>query len=466
MSNWLDLSNVSNKFNQSYFRGFIDISGANGGNINLRNDGALNIYNKTDISNPKFSIKSDQLRIYDGISNYYDVSNNKLIYLKNVSGDIQTQLNTLSSLTQYINSDTNNSSTILELDRSGTLATIYGNLKTTGKITGLYDLSINGNINIGKTLTVQNGLTVASGSLSLPANSISYTAVSGGVDTTTNQSIGGIKTFTNKAVFNSDISLNGQLFMTGSNSVLGNLSIGSTVTIQNGLTILSGLLSLPDNSIAANAIYGVLPYVDLTTAQNIYGSKTFRDNGTFTGTLNVNADTNVGGNIFTKNIYSISDASFGGNVTIDNSIFVLGDMSINGNILLGGDISINGNIHFPVGSINQAAIMGGGVGIYIGAAEKVTFDDDMFAVIKEGPVKGAVPAEAVFEKTISIVGDASFNGNVYMTNNIFIPGDVSASGKLLAVTQPISDNSTKVATTAFVQNQGYTTPQTLFRQFT
>jgi hypothetical protein len=53
-----------------------------------------------------------------------------------------------------------------------------------------------------------------------------------------------------------------------------------------------------------------------------------------------------------------------------------------------------------------------------------------------------------------------------MTNNIFIPGDVSASGKLLAVTQPISDNSTKVATTAFVQNQGYTTPQTLFRQFT
>jgi len=64
MSNWLDFSNNSNKFKQSYFSGFIDISG---GNVNLRNDGEIELYNKIDLSNPKFSIKSDKMNIYDGI---------------------------------------------------------------------------------------------------------------------------------------------------------------------------------------------------------------------------------------------------------------------------------------------------------------------------------------------------------------------------------------------------------------
>jgi len=486
MSKWLDLSNVSNKFKQSYVRGFVDISG---GGLLLRNDGSLNIYNSTDLTNPKFSIKSDQMHIYDGLSSYYDVSNNKIIYLKNVSGDIQTQINTLNTLTKYINSDLSNGSTILELDNSGKLATIFGNLKTTGKITGFYDLSINGNVTVGNTITIKNGLTVTSGNLSLPENSISYTAVSGGVNTSTNQTIDGIKTFSKKTIFNGDISLNGQLYLTGNNNTVGGtLTVGNTLSISNGLTVTSGSISFPPNSIAPSAIQGGLPYIDLATDQTAYGIKTFGNDAYFDGNVFANnlysvsdssfggnvfvnnlysvSDSSFGGNVFANNLYSVSDSSFGGNVTFNSAVYVLADMSINGNILLGGDISINGNIHFPPGSIAQNAISAGGIGIYIGATEQVSFDDDMFAVIKEGPVKGIVPTQAVFEKTITAIGDVSFNGNVFMTSKIYAIGDISATGNLFAVTQPIIDNSTKVATTAFVQNQGYTTPQTLFRQFT
>jgi len=182
--------------------------------------------------------------------------------------------------------------------------------------------------------------------------------------------------------------------------------------------------------------------VDLSANQIVNGVKTF-------------------GNIITASggILSLSDSTF------NKSVYVLGDVSINGNILLGGDISINGNIHFPVGSINAAAISGGGAGVYLGGSEKVTFDDDMFAVIKEGKVKGAVSTDSIFYGTINVAGDVSFNGNVYANKNIFLVGDLSAAGNLYAVTQPSTDNSKKVATTAYVQSQGYTTQQTLFRQF-
>jgi len=182
--------------------------------------------------------------------------------------------------------------------------------------------------------------------------------------------------------------------------------------------------------------------VDLSNNQLVKGQKTF-------------------GNIITANggLLSLSDSTF------NKNIYVLGDASINGNVLIGGDISINGNIYFPAGSINAAAISGGGAGVYLGGSEEVTFDDDNFAVIKEGNVKGAVATDAIFYGTINVAKDVSFNGNVYANKNIYINGDASINGNLLAVTQPTIDNSTKVATTAYVQSQGYTTQQTLFRQF-
>jgi hypothetical protein len=252
MSKWLDLSNNANKFKQSYFKGFLDISG---GGIYLRNDFSMNFYNSVDLANPKLSIKSDKMHIYDGVSSYVDVSNTKLIYLKNVSGDIQTQFNNLANQTKYISSDSSSITTIIELDSSGSKATIYGNLQVTGNCT------------------------------------------------------------------------------------------------------------------------------------------------------------------------------------------------------------------FQANTISKSAIIGGVGDFYIGNTDNVTFDNDQFALMKTGTVQAGIYTNLGFGGTITVIGDASLNGNTFLNGNATLNGNTYLNGNTFAITQPITTNSNLVATTAYVQNQGYTTQQTLFRQF-
>ena len=95
MSCWLDLSNNSNKLRQTYFRGFVDISG---GGLNIRTDASINLFNSKLYSQPMFSINADKMFIYDNSSgNVVDVKNTNLIYLKNVNTDIQAVINNLLS---------------------------------------------------------------------------------------------------------------------------------------------------------------------------------------------------------------------------------------------------------------------------------------------------------------------------------------------------------------------------------
>ena len=77
MSFWLDLSSTSNKIKQSYFKGFIDVSG---GGVNIRSDNSLNFFNLSNYSHPTFSIKSDKIYIYNpDADKVIDISNEQLL---------------------------------------------------------------------------------------------------------------------------------------------------------------------------------------------------------------------------------------------------------------------------------------------------------------------------------------------------------------------------------------------------
>lgn len=272
MNRWLDLSINSNKFKQSYFQGFIDISGE----IHVRNDNNLNFYDKTNNTTPKFRIKSDSMRIIDDSNIINDVSNIKLLYIKDLSENVQLRLDDLNERTKYIS-------------------------------TNSYEL---------------------------------------------------------KTIIINDVSFN-------------------------------------------------------------------------------------------KNIY------VGGDVSINNNVFINGDMSMNGSLSIGTDLSVNGNVYFRQGSIPATSIAGGGVGgIYIGSPDNIDFDNDEFALIKDGPVHGDVASNVIITGTLEVTEDVSFN------KNVCIVGDLSMIGNLRALTRPYNDYTTYVATTEFVQNQGYTTQETLFKQFT
>lgn len=109
MSQWLDVSNSANKLRQTYIAGFLDVSGSR---VSVRNNAPLELYGQGDVSTPHFSMNSEKATIYDGTATYYDVSLSKLIYVKDVSENIQERLTDLTKRTQEITTDTSNNVTI------------------------------------------------------------------------------------------------------------------------------------------------------------------------------------------------------------------------------------------------------------------------------------------------------------------------------------------------------------------
>ena len=126
MSEWLDASSSSNKLKQSYFQDFIDVSGT----VSLRNNKDLNLYNND--STPEFSINSQEIRVRDN-NIYYDISNSKFQYIKDLTENVQERLQDLTSRTRNISSDTTNIA----------FNSIIG------------DISMNGNVDIIGNLTAQ-----------------------------------------------------------------------------------------------------------------------------------------------------------------------------------------------------------------------------------------------------------------------------------------------------------------------
>ena len=95
MSEWLSASSSSNKLKQSYFQDFIDVSGI----VSLRNNKNINLYNNE--STPEFSINSKEIHVRDdGV--YYDISNSKLKYIKDLTENVHDRLEDLITKTQNI----------------------------------------------------------------------------------------------------------------------------------------------------------------------------------------------------------------------------------------------------------------------------------------------------------------------------------------------------------------------------
>ena len=106
MSVWLDSSGNSNKFKQSYFRDFVDVSGE----VLIRNGLSLKLYNSNVPTRVQFSINSNEFRVYNDADNtYYDISNTKLMYLQDLSENVQAKLNQVNALQSTLSLKANTS---------------------------------------------------------------------------------------------------------------------------------------------------------------------------------------------------------------------------------------------------------------------------------------------------------------------------------------------------------------------
>jgi hypothetical protein len=214
MSNWLDLSNSANKLRQSYFTGFIDISGTR---VSIRNNAPLELYGSDNSSTPKITINSEKIHIIDNTNTTYDISNEKLIFIKDLSENVQTRLSDITSRTQYI--ETSNQT----------------------------------NTNISSDLTITGNLLA-----NYPAGTIPQSAIIGGV--------GGIYIPTETTIFDEDNFATVKTFQQRDTvidaSVNGNLSVSGTTTLTGNVYLESGVAFYGDVSMIGNIHASTYPLED------------------------------------------------------------------------------------------------------------------------------------------------------------------------------------------------------------
>ena len=252
------------------------------------------------------------------------------------------------------------------------------------------DASLNGNIVIGRNLTVLGNIAVQN-----------YT----------NQSIINTTTTNYQLIVSEDISLNGRLVVSSDTSLNANLFIGRDLSLNGNLYVKS--INVKDIS-GVNNFFGNLQYT-----YNTPNTATFDANG-FAILKNIDSSATV--------IYS----------TID--------MSINGNLFVGNDLSYAGNLYVKPNSIDSNAIRYGinnqfGVFQYnYTTPNTASYDSEGFGILRYIDSSSQV----LYSKTdlslsgmLNVSTDTSLNGNVYIgkdisaNGNIVIGKDISANGNIV-----------------------------------
>jgi cytoskeletal protein CcmA (bactofilin family) len=447
MSKWLDLSNSANKLKNTYVRGILDVSG---GGIYLRNDMSLNFYDKTGSTIPKFSINSEFMRIPDKFGAYYDLSISQLLYLNNLSSNIDSQFSNLVNKTKYITSDSTNIDTILEIDGG-----------TNKKIVAYADIipAIPFAYNLGTPTSPFGSLYVKQGTIHF-------------VDETTN-SLGASISY-DAQVGSLDLSTNG------------------IVSSLNNTRLVNGILQQPLLSYGGNVGIGVS---NPTHALDISGNVNITGSSRIQGNLNINngdviMDGNliIGATIFEKGIplsekyLSTAEPTINGTATMQKAIVkaeltVLGDASMNQRLFVGGDVSMNANLvvlgrllaNTPITSDNSTLVATTQFVKNQGyaALNSPNFLGSVTMVNNTISQKLTVGGDVSLNSKLSVFSTATLNNRLYVNNdaffntNVIISGDssfnanVNVGGLLTSVTPNVTDNSNKAATTRYVQNQGY-----------
>jgi hypothetical protein len=440
---WLEAS--GNKLRQTYIQGFLDISG---GGIKLYNDVSINFYDAS--SNiPKFSIKSDSMRIPDSFGTYYDLSTSQLLYLNGLTQNLNTQISDLVNRTKHITSGNADIDTMLKFDSNNNRVVTYSDIVPSTAYA--YDLG-SPTLPFGSLYIQQGTIHMINENTNQPSASISYNPTSGSLDISAN----GIKTPINNTrivdgVYQTPLitydgkvgigvsSPSHSLDVSGSVNITGNSSITGNLNINNGDVVMDG------NLIIGKTLYeGGIP---LSSKYLSSASPTM--NGTATLATAI----------------------------INNNLIVIGDSSLNGRLYVGGDVSFNanlvvtGNMMTNTPSANDNSTLVATTAFVKNQAyatvSNATFTGTTTLVTGNVQQRFQVGGDVSLNSKLAVFSTATFNNRVFINNDAYmntrlivlgdssLNGNVSINGTFTGVTPSTQDNSTKVATTAYVQNQGF-----------
>jgi len=479
----------SNRFIQTYLRGYLDISG---GHIILRNndiyvnDGDISLNGRLLVSgdaslNSKLFV-ADDVCMNELLLVGNDVSLNSKLFVANdvcmnkiliVGGD--TSLNSklfvandvcMNELLLVGNDVSLNSKLFVANDVCmNELLMVGGDTSLNSKLFVNKDASFNSNVDISGDLvihgtlgvyqqqevkvintTVNNYQLIVTEDISLNGNLF----VSDDVSINSNLFVaddvcmnkvlfvGGDVSFNSDLFVNGDLSLNGNLDVDG-NSKLKNLHVREWAVLRSTLDVSKSVVfsSTLDVSGATN-IRSTLDVSGATTlASTLYVSKAVR----MDDTLTVENDVSMNSNLYvTQNTYIDeklhvkSDVSMdtiftlGGDASLNSKLFVANDVCMNEVLMVGGDTSLNSKL-FVADDVcmNQVLMVG----------NDVSFNSKMF-----------VASDVCMNELLMVGGDTSLNSKLFVANDVcmnqvlmvgndvsfnsdlFVDGDLSLNGDL------------------------------------
>jgi cytoskeletal protein CcmA (bactofilin family) len=293
-------------------------------------------------------------------------------------------------------------------------ATINGvGLVTTQQIENLfvtYNATFNNKVFISGPLSVSTGITISgslngNGIFSFTNNSNNLTINSNGISISSNVNITGFATcngplyVSGAATFNSQISLNNGL------AVSGNITMNASSIFLSGNVGISGGLVITGNITGANLyISGAATFNSLINLNNglaVSGNVSMSSPSIFlSGNVGISGGLVITGNITGSNLYISGAATFNSVINLNNGLAVLGNVSMSSpSIFLSGNVGISGGLVIT-GNIT-------GSNLYISGA-------------------------ATFNSLVNLNNGLAISGNVSMNSpSIFLSGNVGISGSLI-----------------------------------
>ena len=476
--NWLDLSSTSNRYIQTYIKGFVDISG---GNLILRNNNLYVQGGDTSLNGNLYVAKKSVLNGDVSLNGNLSLGKNSIIQFPVASVNVSAIIPILQAATygtatfasarndnivydvdgfetSTIQTPNNNASFVTNMDLS-----LNGNILSSGAGTSIIssDLSLNKRLFVGGDLSLNGRLFAPNASIPAIALNGLTAGLGFGINTFSTARSDGIQfdyegfetslpqtASTNFQFFSTtDLSLGGNLLSsgTGTNVFNGDLSLNNRLFVYGDLS-LNGRLMVNTNSITGIPANLAGPNYDYVRVDNVTADAENFELNVFNRAIPANplsiiattatTDLSINGNL---TAYGSGMSMFFGDVsmgsrlfvtgtTFANTLVIAGDASLNARLFVGGDVSFNSRLF--VGSdvsLNSRLFVGGDVSFNsrLIAQKDVSLNARLF-------VQGNTSLNA----QLFVQGDASFNsrlivaGDVSLNARLSVAGDASFNARL------------------------------------
>ena len=451
MSQWFDQSNNANKLRQSYLKGFLDISG---GGIYVRSDNSLNFYTTADGINPNFAVDATELRVKgkqyasDSIA-MVDISNEKLAFLKDLSENVQLQMDQLYHRTQYIRSDSSANETdpavndaIIHIKQDITDVCnnkIYVAGSILPKYGETYDLG-SSELPFGDIYLKKNTIHFDQSDDGAPESAMSFNTVTGTLDLSFNGKLGKtVLSYDSKVAIghspdnrspstNLDVSgtalISGDVSFNTKLSVGGDVSMNSKLEVTDDATLSSKLIVMKDASLNSKL------YVAQDASLN--AKLSVADDATLSSKLIVMKDASLNSKLYVALDASLNaKLSVTDDATLSSKLFVSNDVSFDTKMSVGGDVSMNSNV-----DISGDLVIKGNLSVYQNKETMVintTINNYEILSTQDISLNGnlVVSSDVSLNSKLFTSGDVSFNSNLAVGHNIELKNEEDGKGFIL-----------------------------------